>query len=255
MTASIDERLEADMAFTGQHAVEITGLTVRRGNRTVLHNLSLTIPRAAITGLLGPSGCGKTTLMRAIVGTQIVAGGTVTVLGCPAGSASLRRTVGYVTQAPSVYRDLTVRENVQYFGSLYGRRHSEVASAIEAVGLTDHAASRAGELSGGQLSRVSLASALVAEPELIVLDEPTVGLDPVLRSELWSRFAAIAAAGTTVLVSSHVMEEAEHCSQLVLMRDGAVLYRSSPEALLARTKETNLDRAFLSLIRSTEQTS
>ncbi|MEU3472528.1 ABC transporter ATP-binding protein [Rhodococcus sp. NPDC006774] len=243
------------MAFTGEHAVEITGLTVRRGKRTVLRSLSVTIPRGAITGLLGPSGCGKTTLMRAIVGTQIVNSGTVTVLGSPAGSAPLRRTVGYVTQAPSVYRDLTVRENVQYFGSLYGRRRADVASAIEAVGLADHASSRAGELFGGQLGRVSLASALVAEPELIVLDEPTVGLDPVLRSELWSRFADIAASGTTVLVSSHVMEEAEHCGRLVLMRDGVVLAQSSPDALLERTNETTLDRAFLSLIRSTEQTS
>ncbi|OZF28172.1 multidrug ABC transporter ATP-binding protein [Rhodococcus sp. 14-2496-1d] len=243
------------MAFTGEHAVDITGLTVRRGKRTVLRSLSLTIPRGAITGLLGPSGCGKTTLMRAIVGTQIVDSGTVTVLGSPAGSAPLRRTVGYVTQAPSVYRDLTVRENVQYFGSLYGRRGADVASAIESVGLADHASLRAGELSGGQLGRVSLASALIAEPELIVLDEPTVGLDPVLRSELWSRFADIAARGTTVLVSSHVMEEAEHCSRLVLMRDGTVLAQSSPDALLARTNETTLDRAFLSLVRSMEQTS
>ena len=243
------------MAFTGEHAVEITGLTVRRGKRTVLRSLSLTIPRGAITGLLGPSGCGKTTLMRAIVGTQIVSSGTVTVLGSPAGSPPLRRTVGYVTQAPSVYRDLTVRENVQYFGSLYGRRRADVASAIASVGLADHASSRAGELSGGQLGRVSLASALVAEPELIVLDEPTVGLDPVLRSELWSRFTDIAASGTTVLVSSHVMEEAEHCSRLVLMRDGTVLAQSSPDALLARTNEATLDRAFLSLIRSTEQAS
>lgn len=243
------------MAFTGEHAVDITGLTVRRRKRTVLRSLSLTIPRGAITGLLGPSGCGKTTLMRAIVGTQIVDSGTVTVLGSPAGSAPLRRTVGYVTQAPSVYRDLTVRENVQYFGSLYGRRGADVASAIESVGLADHASSRAGELSGGQLGRVYLASALIAEPELIVLDEPTVGLDPVLRSELWSRFADIAARGTTVLVSSHVMEEAEHCSRLVLMRDGTVLAQSSPDALLARTNETTLDRAFLSLVRSMEQTS
>lgn len=160
-----------------------------------------------------------------------------------------------MTQAPSVYRDLTVLENVQYFGSLYGRRRADVASAIESVGLADHASSRAGELSGGQLGRVSLASALIAEPELIVLDEPTVGLDPVLRSELWSRFADIAARGTTVLVSSHVMEEAEHCSRLVLMRDGTVLAQSSPDALLACTNETTLDRAFLSLVRSMEQTS
>ncbi|CCQ16314.1 putative ABC transporter [Rhodococcus sp. AW25M09] len=237
-----------------QHAVEIERLTVRRGGRPVLRDVDMTIPRGTITGLLGPSGCGKTTLMRAIVGTQIVRSGSVTVLGSPAGSSVLRSKVGYVTQAPSVYLDLTVRENVQYFGAMYGRRAPEVAAAIDSVGLTDWTSSRAGQLSGGQLGRVSLASALVAEPELIVLDEPTVGLDPVLRAELWSRFADIAAAGTTILVSSHVMDEAEHCSSLILMREGSVLAQSSPEELLTRTNETSLEHAFLTLIESTQIT-
>lgn len=239
------------MPHVREHAVEIERLSVRRGGRLVLREVDLKIPRGAITGLLGPSGCGKTTLMRAVVGTQIVESGTVTVLGSPAGSKLLRNKVGYVTQAPSVYLDLTVRENVQYFGAMYGRRAPEVAAAIDSVGLTDWASSRAGQLSGGQLGRVSLASALVAEPELIVLDEPTVGLDPVLRAELWARFADIAAGGTTILVSSHVMEEAEHCSSLILMREGAVLAQLSPHDLLTRTNETNLEHAFLTLIEST----
>ena len=237
-----------------EHAVDIEGLTVRRGGRSVLHDVDLTISRGAITGLLGPSGCGKTTLIRAIVGTQIVQSGRVTVLGAPAGSRILRSKVGYVTQSPSVYLDLTVRENVQYFGAMYGRRGPAVAAAIDSVGMTDWASSRAGQLSGGQLGRLSLASALVAEPELIVLDEPTVGLDPVLRSELWSRFEDIAAGGTTILVSSHVMEEAEHCSSLILMRAGTVLAQLSPDELLSRTNETNLEHAFLTLIESTQTT-
>lgn len=241
------------MSHSSTHSVEVTGLTVRRGRRTVLDDVELQIPRGAITGLLGPSGCGKTTLMRSIVGTQTVHGGTVTVLGSPAGSKNLRNKVAYVTQAPSVYRDLTVRENVQYFGALYGRSGAAIASAIDSVGLTSHASSLAGNLSGGQLGRVSLASALVAEPEFIVLDEPTVGLDPVLRLELWSRFADLAAAGTTILVSSHVMEEAEHCSRLILMRGGSVLAQLSPQDLLARTNESSLERAFLSLIESTQK--
>nr|WP_296773421.1 ABC transporter ATP-binding protein [Rhodococcus sp. (in: high G+C Gram-positive bacteria)] len=237
------------------NAVVIESLVVRRGKRSVLEGVNLTIPQGTITGLLGPSGCGKTTLMRSIVGTQIVASGSVTVLGSPAGSQVLRRKVGYVTQAPSVYKDLTVRENIAYFAAMYGKSSSEVASAVDSVGLTDHVNSISGQLSGGQLGRVSLASALVAEPELLVLDEPTVGLDPVLRVELWQRFEEIAAAGTTLLVSSHVMAEAEHCTELVLMRDGAVIAQLSPDELRRSTDEHDLEQAFLSLIRSTEKAS
>ncbi|SNT20066.1 ABC-2 type transport system ATP-binding protein [Rhodococcoides kyotonense] len=234
-------------------AVVVDTLTVCRGKRTVLHGIDLTIPRGSITGLLGPSGCGKTTLMRSIVGTQIVTGGSVSVLGSPAGAKSLRSRVGYVTQAPSVYRDLTVRDNIAYFAAMYGRGGSAVDSAIDSVGLADHASSLTADLSGGELGRVSLASALVAEPELLILDEPTVGLDPVLRFELWERFAQIAAAGTTILVSSHVMDEAEHCDTLILMRDGVVLARLTPDELLDRTGESTLEHAFLSLVRSTEK--
>ncbi|KZF04945.1 MAG: ABC transporter ATP-binding protein [Rhodococcus sp. (in: high G+C Gram-positive bacteria)] len=233
-------------------AVVVDSLVVERGGRTVLNRVNLAIPPGTITGLLGPSGCGKTTLMRSIVGTQKVVSGSVTVLGSPAGTKELRRKVGYVTQAPSVYRDLTVRDNVRYFAALYGRDGQSVTSAIEAVGLADHTRSLAGQLSGGQLGRVSLASALVAEPELLVLDEPTVGLDPVLRAELWARFEDIARSGTTLLVSSHVMEEAEHCADLILMRDGSVLAQLTPDELLKRTGETNLEHAFLTLIRTTQ---
>ncbi|WP_186628462.1 ABC transporter ATP-binding protein [Rhodococcus sp. BP22] len=239
------------MSVDSVNAVEITNLTVRRRKRVALDDVNLAIPRGTITGLLGPSGCGKSTLMRAIVGTQIVQSGTVTVLGFPAGSKRLRATVGYVAQAPSVYGDLTVRENVAYFAALFGRTAGSADSAIESVGLTDHASSPAGALSGGQLGRVSLASALVADPEFIVLDEPTVGLDPVLRAELWKRFADLAASGTTILVSSHAMEEADHCSRLILMREGKVLAELSPAELRSRTGETSLEEAFLSLILST----
>ncbi len=234
-------------------AVAIDGLVVRRGGREVLHDIRLTVPRGSITGLLGPSGCGKTTLMRSIVGTQIVDSGTVTVLGEPAGSAGLRHRVGYVTQAPSIYPDLTVRDNVGYFGALYGKTGEQAAAAIEAVGLTTHADHHGDQLSGGQRTRVSLACALVAEPELLVLDEPTVGLDPVLRVELWERFAALAASGVTLLVSSHVMDEAEHCARLLLLRDGYLLAELSPAELRSRTGESGLEQAFLTLIRDTSR--
>ncbi|WP_107655395.1 ABC transporter ATP-binding protein [Nocardia suismassiliense] len=233
---------------TSSTAVEVRNLTVRRGGREVLHDVSLTIPRGSITGLLGPSGCGKTTLMRSIVGTQIVQSGEISALGRPAGAAELRRRIGYVTQAPSIYSDISVHENVAYFAALYGRERSAVDEAINAVGLTEHAHQRGDELSGGQKTRASLACALVAQPELLVLDEPTVGLDPVLRVDLWKQFHELAAGGTTLVVSSHVMDEAEHCDRLLLMRDGHLLAQLSPDELRAETGEDNLERAFLTLI-------
>ncbi|QIS02596.1 ATP-binding cassette domain-containing protein [Nocardia brasiliensis] len=229
-------------------AVDVRNLAVRRGGRQVLHDISLTIPRGSITGLLGPSGCGKTTLMRSIVGTQIVESGEISALGLPAGSAALRHRIGYVTQAPSIYSDISVRENVAYFAALYGRERAAVDEAIHAVGLDEHAGQRGDELSGGQKTRASLACALVAKPELLVLDEPTVGLDPVLRVDLWQQFHELAAAGTTLVVSSHVMDEAEHCDRLLLMREGHLLAQLSPAELRAETGEENLERAFLALI-------
>ncbi|MEU4322255.1 ABC transporter ATP-binding protein [Nocardia fluminea] len=229
-------------------AVQVADLTVKRGKRPVLHGLTLDIPRGSITGLLGPSGCGKTTLLRSIVGTQLVESGTVTVLGEPAGSAGLRRRVGYVTQAPSIYADISVRDNVGYYAALYGRDRDDTESALVAVGLADHADQLGDQLSGGQKTRASLACALVGKPELLVLDEPTVGLDPVLRVELWKQFRELAAAGTTLLVSSHVMDEAEHCDKLLLMREGELLAQLSPDELRERTDEQNLEAAFLTLI-------
>ena len=230
-------------------AVEIRDLVVVRGGRTVLDRVSLSVAPGSITGLLGPSGCGKTTLMRAIVGVQIVASGRVAVLGAPAGSAALRRRVGYVTQAPSVYGDLGVEENLRYFARLVGAGRDRIEAVLDAVGLTHVRDRVTSALSGGQRSRVSLATALLAEPELLVLDEPTVGLDPVLRAELWATFRDLAAGGTTLLVSSHVMDEAVECDELVLMRDGAILQQATPAALRRRTGEQDLGEAFLSVIR------
>jgi ABC-2 type transport system ATP-binding protein len=229
-------------------AIAARGLRVVRGGRLVLDDVSLEVPRGSITGLLGPSGCGKTTLMRAVVGVQVVAGGAVEVLGLPAGSPELRRRVAYVTQAPSVYGDLTVRENVRYFARVLGADAARVEGAIAAVGLEAAADQPVGRMSGGQRTRASLAAALVGEPELLVLDEPTVGLDPVLREELWGRFRALADAGATLLVSSHVMDEAERCDRLVLMRDGAVLTEDTPTALLERTGAADVEEAFLRLV-------
>ena len=229
-------------------AVRTDRLRVERGGSTVLHDLDLAVPSGAITGLLGPSGCGKTTLLRAIVGVQVVAAGTVTVLGRPAGSPELRRHVAYVTQAPSVYGDLTVLENLRYFARIVDVGEEDVIRAVDQVGLADAAGRLAGRLSGGQRARVSLASALLGRPDLLVLDEPTVGLDPVLRQELWTTFHELADGGTTLLVSSHVMDDAARCDGLLLMRDGRLLAAGTPPELLGRTGADDIEGAFLSLV-------
>ncbi|QLQ36985.1 ABC transporter ATP-binding protein [Micromonospora robiginosa] len=233
-------------------AVSVRDLVVDRGGRRVLHGISCDVPRGTVTGLLGPSGSGKTTLMRAVVGVQTIGGGTVDVLGRPAGSAELRRRVGYLTQAPSVYADLTVRENARYFAVLQGRGRAEADRAVTDVGLAAAADQLVGTLSGGQRSRASLACALVGDPELVVLDEPTVGQDPVLRADLWARFHAMAAAGTTLLVSSHVMDEAARCDRLLLIREGRLVADDTPAAVRAATGVNDLEEAFLRLIRDGE---
>ena len=228
-------------------AIRIAGLRVDRGGVVVLPGLSVEIRPAAVTGLLGPSGSGKTTLMRAIVGVQVVEGGEVTVLGEPAGSPGLRRRIGYVTQAPSVYADLTVRENLRYFARLLRVPAARVDEAIATVDLGDQAGQVVRTLSGGEASRVSLATALLGRPEVLVLDEPTVGLDPVLRRDLWRAFHELAGGGTTLLVSSHVMDEAARCDDLVLLRAGRIVATGSPDDLLRRTGAADLDAAFLAL--------
>jgi ABC-2 type transport system ATP-binding protein len=228
-------------------AISVRSLRVSRGGGEVLHDLSFEVPGGQITGLLGPSGCGKTTLMRAIVGVQIVESGAVEVLGEAAGSGGLRTRVGYVTQAPSVYGDLSVRENLDFFARVLGAS-DRVDEVIATVSLGEHVDREAGNLSGGQRSRVSLATALLGDPDLLVLDEPTVGLDPVLRRELWQTFERLARGGTTLLVSSHVMDEAAHCASLLLMREGELLATETPEGLRARTGRQSMEDAFLALI-------
>lgn len=229
--------------------MHIEHLRVIRGKRPALHDFSVEIARGSITGLLGPSGCGKTTLIRCIVGTQIIAKGTVTVLGVQAGSAELRHRIGYLPQDPTIYNDLRVVDNVRYFAALYGFDGQAADAAIDRVGLTDHRTVLCGNLSGGQRTRVSLACALVCQPDLLVLDEPTVGLDPVLRADLWEQFAELARTGTTLLVSSHVMDEADRCGDLLLMRDGRLVAHTTPTRLREDTGCTSLEDAFLSIIK------
>lgn len=232
------------------NAIEVRGLTVVRGGRTVLRDFDLVIRSEEVTGLLGPSGCGKTTLLRALVGVQKVVGGTVTVLGEPAGSPPLRDRIGYVTQAPSVYDDLSVTENLRFFARVLDAGPGAVDRAIEAVDLDSHRHDVVRNLSGGQRSRASLAAALLNTPDLLILDEPTVGLDPVLRRDLWDLFHRLAADGAAVVVSSHVMDEAERCDRLLLMREGTLLFTDSPKELKERTGVDDIEGAFLTLVES-----
>ncbi len=231
-------------------AIRVEDLRVVRGGRLVLDGVSFSVPRGSLTGLLGPNGCGKTTLIRSIVGVQIVQSGVVDVLGRPAGSSELRRQVGYVTQAPSVYTDLTVRENLRYFAAVLGAPRGDPDRVISEVSLDDHADVVVSRLSGGQEARVSLAAALLGDTELLLLDEPTVGLDPVLRRALWNSFHRLADTGVTLLVSSHVMDEAARCKDLLLMREGRILAQDSPAGLLARTGADDVEGAFLRLVDS-----
>lgn len=233
---------------SSEPAVVCEDLRVVRGGRQALDDLSAEVHPGRVTGLLGPSGSGKSTLIRAIVGVQVIESGSVRVLGLEAGSAPLRRSIGYMTQAPSVYFDLTVRENLRYFARVLGEPAERVDEVIDAVGLVAEGDRVVDRLSGGQRARVSLAAALVGKPELVVLDEPTVGLDPVLRRDLWEMFRRLAADGATLLVSSHVMDEARHCDELLLLREGRLLASGHPEELRRRTGADDLEEGFLRLI-------
>src|SRR3990167_1043886 len=221
--------------------VEVNDLGVKKGEKVLLESVSFTLEPGTITGLLGPSGAGKTTLMRVIMGIQIASSGKVTVLGKKAGSKANRSRIGYVTQAPSVYPDLTVWQNLSYFAKLIGVDKKAVSSAVKKVNLHGKEKQLAASMSGGERTRVSLAVALLGDPELLILDEPTVGLDPLLRRDLWKIFKEMAETGKTLLISSHVMDEAANCQQLLLVRDGKLLWNDSQKELLSSTKKTSVE--------------
>jgi ABC-2 type transport system ATP-binding protein len=230
-------------------AISIDELVVRRKGKPVLDHIGLTVGEGSVTGLLGPSGSGKTTLLRVLVGAQRTTAGTVTVLGRPAGHAALRGQIGYTTQSPSVYGDLSALENVRYYATLHGAGRQAAVDTLARVDLADCRDRLVRAMSGGQVSRVSLACALVGRPRLLLLDEPTVGLDPVLRRDLWALFRTQAREhGTTIVVSSHVLDEASHCDTLLLLREGRLIARDTPAGLLRSTGAASLDDAFLDIV-------
>jgi ABC-2 type transport system ATP-binding protein len=239
---------EVRRASRTDSVLAVDGLQVKRGGRQVLRNLSFAIARSSVTGLLGPSGCGKTTLMRVIVGVQAVSSGSARVLDLPAGSPALRGRIGYSTQNPAIYPDITVRENLRYFAAVLSAPPDAVDRVVDEVDMSGYVDHVVGSLSGGEQSRVNLAVALLGSPAVLVLDEPTVGVDPVLRSDLWSLFHRLAAGGSTLLISSHVMDEAERCDRLLLMREGRLIADDTPAELKRRTGTSDLEEAFLRLV-------
>jgi ABC-2 type transport system ATP-binding protein len=237
------------LAVTTDVAVNAEGLTKRFGATHALRGLDLRIHPGEIFGLLGPNGSGKTTFIRCVAGLLRPEAGTLTVLGGSPRAAVSAGRVGYMTQSPALYGELSVNENLRFFAALQRMPHPDdlIAEALRTVDLLDRRHSVVNTLSGGMRTRVSLSAALLHRPSLLLLDEPTVGVDPLLRQEFWTHFRALASSGITILVSSHVMDEASRCDRLGLIRGGVVLAEGTANELVARTGERDLEGAFLAL--------
>lgn len=238
-------------------SVSVKNLSVTLGGQVkALRNITVDFPTGKTIGVIGPSGAGKTTLIRSIVGRQHSTSGNIRVFDLPAGSPRLRRQLTYMTQGLSVYSDLTVAENLKYFAVMSGQPKKQIKPLVhdllKTVDLTNKASTLVSNLSGGQQQRASLAVALIGSPKLMVLDEPTVGLDPVLREKLWNLFARLAEQGITLIISSHSMDEANRCDDLVLIRDGQLIAHSSPAQLRAQTGTKTIEEAFLKLVGDKE---
>ena len=241
-----------DLDVTAELAVDAQGVRKRFGTIEALRGLDLAIRVGEIYGLLGPNGSGKTSFIRCVAGLLRPEAGTLTVLGGPPRAAVSAGRIGYMTQAPALYGDLSVDENLRFFAALHGvaRADERIVEALRTVDLLDRRRSVVSTLSSGMRTRVSLAATLLHRPSLLLLDEPTVGVDPLLRQEFWTYFRTLAASGTTLLVSSHVMDEASRCDRLGLIRAGAVLAEGSANELVARAGTPDLESAFLALAQA-----
>ena len=223
------------------------------GDLRALDGVSLRVEAGETFGLIGPNGSGKTTLMRLLLGLGRPTSGTVRVLGQRMPNRGVAGSIGYMTQSSALYNELSVRENVAFFGALYGLRGSALSKrlmeTLDLVDLADRASSVAGTLSGGMRQRLSLACALVHEPRLAFLDEPTVGIDPELRQAFWEYFARLNAQGVTIVVSTHHLDEAARCHRLALLRFGKLLALDTPDEMRRQSGESDFDRAFLYFAR------
>ena len=229
-------------------SIRVNNLRIIRSGKIIIPELTFEIDKGQITGILGPSGSGKTTIFRSVVGVQEIASGEISVLDHPAGAAQLRDKIGYLTQSASIYPDLTCLENLKYFAKVLGKSQISVDEIIDLVDLGKNRKQLASSLSGGERARLALATAVLGNPEILILDEPTVGLDPILRIELWDLFHRLAEKGKTLVISSHVMDEADRCDSLLLLREGELLAQGTPAELKAQTGKSEMEDVFISLV-------
>jgi ABC-2 type transport system ATP-binding protein len=246
--------LGGSVAPTAGPAVSTRDLTKRFGSVTALNRFTVEVPRGVTLGLLGPNGAGKTTLLRVLLGLTAPTAGRAEVLGQVVPSRSVLGRIGYMPQELATYTDLTVEENLELFGRLYSLRgaplRARIATVLDLVRLEDRRRSVVAELSGGMRRRVSFAAALLSDPELLMLDEPTVGVDPQLRADFWSYFRRLNEAGKTILMTTHYMEEATHCDLVVLVHGGELLAQGPPASVRAASGAPTMDEAFLALVRA-----
>lgn len=232
-----------------EKVIEVKGLKQQFGTMTVLENVTLDVFSGEILGLLGPSGAGKTTLVKDIIGMNRPTAGTISILGTPMPSLEAVRNIGYMAQSDALYEDLNAYDNLLFFGALYDLKGAEARKradeVLSVVQLLEHAKKPVRNYSGGMKRRLSLAAALLHRPKILILDEPTVGIDPVLRMEFWKEFENIKASGTAIIVTTHVMDEAEHCQRLALIRDGGIIAIGSPEELKQKSGKSTIEGAFL----------
>ncbi|MDF2721158.1 MAG: transporter ATP-binding protein [Paenibacillus sp.] len=232
-------------------AIEVNEVGRTFGKRTVLDGITMRVERGELFGMLGPSGSGKTTLIKLITGIDKADAGTVRLFGETMPQLAMLQRFGYMAQSDALYAELTAKENLQFFASLYGlsgsRRNERMQAAMAVVDLLDHLNKPVAAYSGGMKRRLSLAIALLHEPELLILDEPTVGIDPVLRQSIWKELLALRERGTTILLTTHVMDEADKCDRIALIREGVLTAIDSPQALKEKTGAATIEEAFIML--------
>lgn len=233
----------------GTSVVSVNHVYRTFGSKEVLKDISLQVAEAETFGILGPSGSGKTTLVKLLTGIDEATSGEVRVLGIPMPKLAMLQQIGYMAQSDALYTELSAKENLEFFAALYGlkggNRTRRIRDVLELVNLQDHLRKRVDQYSGGMKRRLSLAIALLHEPPLLLLDEPTVGIDPVLRQSIWKELKALNRKGTTIVLTTHVMDEAEKCDRLAMIRDGELLAVDTPAGLLNATGSASLEEAFL----------